>query len=171
MNLPAKQCGDCSLCCKGLEIPELNKPRDCWCPNFVRGRGCAIYADRPSSCRVFSCHWLLDLQLGPEWKPNRSKMILVRENKSKLVIYADAGARQPWRQEPYASQLKSMVEHNVAQGLLVLVAQQGRTIVLLPDREADLGAVPPDGKIVLEQTLTPTGKRYEPHVILEKQNQ
>jgi len=34
-----RQCGDCSLCCKVLGIPELDKPKDSWCANFAAGTG------------------------------------------------------------------------------------------------------------------------------------
>jgi hypothetical protein len=165
VSASGKQCGDCSLCCKALAIPELGKPKDSWCPKFARGRGCSIYQDRPLSCRTFACHWLLDPRLGPEWKPNKSKMILVAEDDLKLVIYVDAAANQPWRQEPYFSQLTAMADQGLARGAMVLIAQHGRTRLLLPDREVDLGALSPDDSIVLEEAVTPMGRRYEPRVI------
>jgi len=49
-----------------LGIPELDKPKDSWCPNFAAGAGCRIYENRSPSCRNFACRWLTDPALGPE---------------------------------------------------------------------------------------------------------
>jgi hypothetical protein len=75
-----RTCGDCRLCCKLPDIPELSKPRDRWCQNASRERGtegCTIYNDRPQVCREFSCAWLSGLgkeqdrpdKLGVMWQP------------------------------------------------------------------------------------------------------
>jgi hypothetical protein len=114
-----RQCGDCSLCCKVLGIPELNKPKDEWCPNFAAGIGCRIYADRPPSCHNFACRWLNDATMGPEWKPSLCKMVIERR----------------------------------------------RTIVILPDREEDLGVIGPDARIALERVMTPHGPQWNPRVM------
>src|SRR5207245_429253 len=45
-----KQCGECSLCCKVMGIPELGKPKDASCAHIVAHKGCAIYGERPPSC-------------------------------------------------------------------------------------------------------------------------
>lgn len=55
---PARSCGGCTACCKTHEIEELSKPANRWCPHCKVGSGCAIYADRPPSCRDFGCVWL-----------------------------------------------------------------------------------------------------------------
>ena len=45
----ARQCGDCSLCCKVLGIPELNKPKDAWCPQLcAAGTGCRMLCGPPA---------------------------------------------------------------------------------------------------------------------------
>lgn len=52
-----RECGECSVCCKILEIPTINKPKKTTCPNVVANGGCSIYQDRPSECRTFQCIW------------------------------------------------------------------------------------------------------------------
>src|SRR5262245_34979797 len=65
-----RQCGDCSLCCKLLNIDELNKPANTWCQHCRPGKGgCSIYADRPPDCRTFACGWLTHPEFGDIWKP------------------------------------------------------------------------------------------------------
>jgi len=71
-----RECGTCSMCCKLLDIPEWNKPRNVWCEHCTPGKGCNIYNDRPELCRTFRCIWLRTPEM-PEWvKPSESKMLL-----------------------------------------------------------------------------------------------
>ena len=53
------KCGNCRLCCKlfRIEEPELVKPCHEWCKHSC-DKGCAIYDERPETCRKFSCWWL-----------------------------------------------------------------------------------------------------------------
>ena len=164
MDLAAKQCGSCSLCCKTMVIPELAKPKDSWCPNFVRGSGCAIYADRPKSCRDFTCYWLLDPGMGPEWKPDRCKMVL-DARQDWLVVHVDPAAQSPWRQEPYFSYLVEMSARNIARGARVLVMERGRTIIILPDGDVDLGVVTPQDRIVVNKVMTQGRPSWHARVI------
>lgn len=53
-----RHCGECTLCCKLLPVPELDKPALARCPHQRSHKGCAIYGKHPLSCRVWSCQWL-----------------------------------------------------------------------------------------------------------------
>lgn len=57
-----RKCNGCTLCCKLLPQVELSKPANQRCKHQRGGRGCAIYAGRPPSCRMWSCAWLI----GPD---------------------------------------------------------------------------------------------------------
>ena len=164
-----RQCGDCSLCCKVLGIPELNKPKDAWCPNFAPGAGCRIYPGRPPSCRNFICRWLGDPSMGPEWKPSHCKMV-VDSKPGLFVVHADPAVSQPWRAEPYFSVLKRLsaqgLQNNaLGKGTIVMVIERRRTIVILPDREVDLGVISPDARIAMEPVKTPHGLQWQPRVM------
>lgn len=58
-----RRCGECTLCCRLLPVADsgLKKPAGERCQH-QRMTGCAIYSDRPTSCRLWSCAWLLDDQ-------------------------------------------------------------------------------------------------------------
>ena len=74
-QLTGRECGDCSLCCKVLDIDALNKPAGKWCQHCRPGDGgCSIYQTRPATCRDFACGWLVIARLGEEWKPSRARM-------------------------------------------------------------------------------------------------
>ncbi|HJT43340.1 MAG TPA: hypothetical protein VJ750_07555 [Rhizomicrobium sp.] len=160
-----KQCGTCSLCCKAMVIPELNKPKDIWCQHFARGQGCTIYSDRPQSCRAFTCYWLIDPALGPGWKPDKCKMVLDARQEW-LVVHVDPGATdRPWSREPFYSYLTEMAAKNIGRGGRVLVMERGRTIIILPDRSVDLGVFGPGDKIAVSRVMTATGPSWDAKVI------
>jgi hypothetical protein len=56
----SRVCGDCQLCCRLLPTAEIDKPALLRCPHQKHGVGCAIYANRPMSCQLWSCRWLMD---------------------------------------------------------------------------------------------------------------
>lgn len=56
----ARECGGCTMCCKVMHVPELEKPAGIWCPHCAVGEGCGIYDERPKPCRDFECLWLQD---------------------------------------------------------------------------------------------------------------
>jgi len=55
-----RKCGGCTLCCKLTPVEEIAKPANHRCEHQRSGKGCAIYAKRPVSCRLWSCMWLSD---------------------------------------------------------------------------------------------------------------
>jgi hypothetical protein len=108
-----RSCGDCSLCCKLIHVVELNKPHDTWCMHCKPGRGgCSIYADRPPSCQGFQCGWLASKGVvGDEWRPTRSKMIIINEDGPGMRIVVDPAFPNAWRREPYHSQLLAAIRY------------------------------------------------------------
>jgi hypothetical protein len=147
-----------------LGIPELDKPKDSWCPNFAAGTGCRIYQDRPPSCRNFSCRWLTDPTMGPEWKPSVCKMV-IDSRPSLFVAHVDPAVSAPWRAEPYISVLKRLAAQGLTKGVIVMVIERRRTIVILPEREVDLGVIGPDARIAMERVKTAHGPAWQPRVM------
>ena len=139
-----RQCGDCSLCCKVLRIPELSKPTNQWCDHCRPGQGCAIYETRPKVCREFECQWLTDLAIGEEWRPTRSKMVLRmlklldHDGKLLLDVNVDCGFPGAWLDSPYYEQLKKFCA-----GFAVQVNIGQRHIAILPHADVEFSK---DGK-------------------------
>jgi hypothetical protein len=74
-----RTCGVCNLCCKLYNVPELDKPRDTWCTNCRKGKGCGIYPDWPAVCQDFFCLWRderLAYMLPNEVRPDRCGVVL-----------------------------------------------------------------------------------------------
>lgn len=86
-------CGECTLCCKVLEIKtdEFQKPKDQWCQHAVAKQGCSIYESRPTICAAFRCLWLLND--GPlHLRPDKIHGVLTPTSDGKnLVLHEDPG--------------------------------------------------------------------------------
>lgn len=148
-SLAAKQCGDCTLCCKIMEIEQLAKPAGAWCRHCKPGRGCLIYADRPSECRAFSCFWLLNDRLDDSWKPNQAKFVLTTSDDG-IEVRCDPGFPEAWRKQPYQVEIRQWALAGETHDVTILVITGRRVIVVTAEREFDLGHVGPEDRIVRE---------------------
>jgi hypothetical protein len=70
-----RKCGGCTLCCRLVPVEELHKKGGERCAH-QRFNGCAIYKDRPNSCRMWSCRWLVDETCIELRRPDRSHYVL-----------------------------------------------------------------------------------------------
>ena len=147
--MTARQCGDCTLCCKIMAIETLAKPAGRWCGHCRPGQGCLTYETRPSECREFNCLWLMDERFGPHWKPSRSKLV-VTTSQDGLEIRCDPGFPDAWRRQPYHGEIRNLAASGEAHDISVLVMAEKRMILVLPGREFDLGVVSVDERIVRE---------------------
>lgn len=136
----ARECGSCTMCCKLIEVTELEKPQYTWCKSCKPGKGCGNYEARPSDCRTFYCNWMADLSLGDEWRPDRSKFIISFEpGTDRMFVVCDTGFAGAWRREPFYTRIKAFL---TAPGMerQQVVVQTGRKITLLVrGGEFDLG--------------------------------
>jgi hypothetical protein len=146
---PGRACGACTLCCKVYDVPALAKPAGRWCGHCKPGRGCGIHATRPDHCRSFHCLWMTADWLGPEWKPERSKIVLSIDPATRfLFAQVDPGHAAAWRREPYYGQLKRWAAASGPQGRHVVVFVNKHATVVLADRDVALGAFEPGDRLV-----------------------
>src|SRR5262249_51562581 len=65
-----RECGACKACCTVLGVTELHKPVNVECEHICNA-GCAIYDERPRTCRDWSCDWKNGLIPGDEMRPDK----------------------------------------------------------------------------------------------------
>jgi hypothetical protein len=137
-----RSCGSCGLCCKLVAVEELNKPAHQWCTHFSAGRGCTIYADRPSECRTFRCLWLMRPQLSDAWRPDRSRIVLYfSHDGTHLIANVDPAYPGAWRRSPYHETLRGWARRGNGAGMEVIVKVGRRVFAVLSDRDVDLGTM------------------------------
>jgi len=81
LAIPGKACGECSFCCKVLEITELTKSAGKLCEHCLSSGsgGCGIYASRPQVCHDYECLWKGDRHMSPRLRPDRTGTILMED--------------------------------------------------------------------------------------------
>jgi hypothetical protein len=150
------------MCCKVPHIAEFDKPAGVWCRHAAAGKGCAIYAERPGSCRAFYCLWMQDESFGPEWKPEKAKFVAyVQQNGVNIQIGVDPSFPNAWMREPYYGRIRRWAVEGAERGRFVFVRIGPRMIAVLPDRDQDLGRVDPDDNIVVSRRLGPSGPVFD----------
>lgn len=157
--VPGRSCGKCTMCCKLMEVREIDKDDGIWCKHVLQGRGCGIYETRPASCRTFLCGWLSTEALDEAWYPARSELILVSKEGG-LTALVDPSRPEVWREELYYAQLKAWSRQMSPKGMIVLVKVGLRAVVLLPDEDIELGIVRRTDDAFVDILPGPHGQKY-----------
>jgi hypothetical protein len=73
-----RRCGECTLCCKLLPVRELEKGANERCKHQRHGQGCRVYHSPalPTSCKLWSCRWLLEQDTADLSRPDRSHYVI-----------------------------------------------------------------------------------------------
>lgn len=133
-----RSCGECSLCCKVMGVPEV-KPDYQWCPHCKPGRGgCGIYSTRPDRCRDFHCQWLIDSRFKDYWYPKRAKILVDTkiEGETTVVCFiVDPDYPTRWREEPWFTDIKQIARL----GLFGFLGVFWHTAVLVKDERIIVG--------------------------------
>lgn len=80
--LEGRHCGNCTACCSfaPIRVPELKKPANTLCLHCAEGKGCTVYEVRPQVCRGFYCGYFFLGELGPQWHPEQSGVVIRSES-------------------------------------------------------------------------------------------
>jgi hypothetical protein len=160
--IPGRTCQGCTMCCKLLEVTELEKPRGVWCAHCDHKRGCAIYAERPDGCRIFHCGYLRIPHLDERWKPSKAKFVVNYEaEKKRVVIHVDPDRPNAWREAPYHAEIRRWAFAAAREKGLCIVWTGDHAVAVLPNRDKDLGTVRGDQILVTTERRTPGGIVYD----------
>lgn len=140
-----RACDGCTMCCKLLGVPELQKPMGVSCPHVINGRGCGIYERRPHPCRAFECLWLMT-DMEDHWKPDRSKMVVAGDETGTLVsIIVDSGDPDAWTRNPFYSDIKAWARRGLWR---IEVLPPGQSWIIFPEEDLLIEGRRPDDLIV-----------------------
>jgi hypothetical protein len=133
--VPGRSCGTCTMCCKLYPVPPMDKPSNVWCKACSPGKGCGIWETRPQFCRDFHCHYILDADVGDDWRPDICKFIMNFQTSNMLYVKVDPANRLAWKEEPYYSVLKRLSEKFIAAGGHILVGDGRDAICITPSED------------------------------------
>lgn len=68
-------CGECTLCCKLLEIRSTESPIETYCKYCEPGVECKIYNAKPKECDQYKCMWLQMEHAGIKMRPDKCHVI------------------------------------------------------------------------------------------------
>jgi hypothetical protein len=73
-----RKCGDCTLCCKLLAVPPLDKVAGERCKYQRHSKGCTVYHTRkmPRACGFWNCRWLVGDDTADQSRPDRSHIVI-----------------------------------------------------------------------------------------------
>jgi len=106
--------------------------------------------------------YLIAPDLDDEWRPDRSKFVLVSDLQgSRLNAIVDPQRPDAWRREPYYTRLKELALAAAPHQGQVIATIGKRVFVILPDRDVDLGIVEDDERIITREIDTVIGIRLD----------
>lgn len=165
-TVPGRVCGTCTLCCKLLFVEAMRRPVNKWCRHCVIGRGCGVYETRPEECRDFFCGFMTLPQLGEEWRLSNSKFIVAADTGgNSIFVNVDPTRPDVWKSEPFYSRLKEWASNAVPSHGHVIVYIDRQRIVILPNRDVDLGAIGDDEMVVVGEQKLPSGVVLTPLIM------
>jgi hypothetical protein len=86
-------------------------------------------------------------------------MVLYAEGDgNRIALHVDPSRPSAWREEPYRSQLKEWAVLAAESSQQLVIYVQNRVIVLLPNKEVDLGIMKRGDQIMVASSLTPNGR-------------
>lgn len=78
-----QDCGECKMCCELIEVHddygEILSNIDSACKH-LDCRGCSIYKDRPSACRIYQCMWSQMDNVGDKLRPDKCGILFDRQS-------------------------------------------------------------------------------------------
>jgi hypothetical protein len=149
-TIRAGGCGGCTLCCKVMSVPAIDKAAGAWCQHCKAGTGCGIYDTRPTACADFMCGFLTTPSLGEEWRPVTSRLIIeTNKEEGTTLVYVDPARPDAWKRQPYYAALQNWARWALAHKQRVVVRTGTRTIMVMPDHAIDFGTVYRDEVLVV----------------------
>ncbi len=130
-----KPCDECKACCTVVGVKELKKSNYQQCQHECDS-GCAIYSERPDSCREYLCGWKWGMIEGDERRrPDHLGVIF------DFQPFPPPGAIRVWEvwpgaaSSPRAQYLIRKLQDKYEQSVLVIDQQLGEAcnIIELPD--------------------------------------
>jgi hypothetical protein len=88
-------------------------------------------------------------------------VVIFESHGNRIAIHVDPGYPTNWRKEPYYSQIKSWAAFGVDNDMQIIVYINDRCIVVLPNKEVDLGVLAHDDIIMVAELNIPPPRDWD----------
>lgn len=122
-----QKCGECTACCKELQLNEIASAIGELCRHCTIGEGCQIYANRPKECAEYQCMWSQMEEVGIDLRPDKSGIIFDRAGDD--VITARLAADR--EMTPF---IENQVAFFMREGFSVVVFHKAKQLAYLQDK-------------------------------------
>lgn len=164
--IAGRSCGSCTLCCKVLSIPWLNKASGAWCKDCNPGKGCKIWESRPQGCRDFLCQYFFIKDIGEDWRPDRAKFLLnMEKGDTWLVIHAEISQPDAWKREPYGSTIRRWADYQMERGKGIMLYVGAKQFIVTPDSEVPIHEYPKSTKFQLLKVTKNVKAEYHVNIL------
>lgn len=96
----------------------------------------------------------MDATLGPEWKPDRAKFYIAVRASGNVNILVDPAAPAAWRDQRYYPTIKIAAARLRQSGADLVVFVGHRAIVVLPEKDVEVGFVPDGFQVRVSPVIT-----------------
>jgi len=79
---------------------------------------------------------------------------------NRLAVHVDPSFPNKWREEPYFSQIKQWAIDYAPERVQVVIYIKERAVVVLPDKEVDLGNIAPNDHIMVARSRQGVWQAY-----------
>jgi hypothetical protein len=112
-------------------------------------------------CREFLCLWRSDDAVPDEWKPERSKIVLVvNKGDGNIFAHVDPGAPHAWRKAPFHDQLRHKARDLLAEDRYLILVVGTVASLILPEETIPIGKITPGIRFVVQKNVGPAGPTY-----------
>jgi hypothetical protein len=161
-----RKCGDCTLCCKLVPVPNLGKPAHTRCKHQSH-KGCKVYSRLAlisPPCHLWACQWLRNPDAGELHRPDRAHYVIdimpdfvgIQDEATgkttdmpAMQIWADPDHPNAWRED---KALRRYIER--------AAEKDGVLAIIRLDTSHGIALIPPcfcnDGQWHEKETVLPT---------------
>jgi len=125
------ECGECTLCCKLLNIKEVDSKPGEYCKHCDWGVGCKIYDQRPESCKIFECCWKQMEVAAEELRPDKCNMLFEKWS-DKVIV----GVTNKKISDLVMNQINSFRKEGIS-SLILDHSEKTKTFYLVPGHTKD----------------------------------
>ena len=123
-----KDCGDCALCCKLIEVKPLKKPAGTWCQHCTK-HSCGIWEERPDICKTYDCLWRTTPEMSEDLRPSKCRVAFEYHKEGVAIAHVDKDRPHAWMTNP----VKGAIIKLLRSGVTVWVMIGNDRHMLLPE--------------------------------------